>query len=873
MRLRTSSVITAGVLFAAAGGPVLAQANFFEDFEDIGPPSFSAPSVLVQRGWIFRNQSQPLGSRSWFSGINQTVNPIYFNAQAGERYIASDEGATSQAAGGQISTWAILPPVQGQQAGDLVKLYARKLGGTASLEIRYSPSGGTSTGTGVTGVGDFTQILLTAADISSGGWTAYQTNVPGTGRIAVRHVGTWQGSGYYSPYVGVDSVSVGAPPPPPCNLPPIPQPGQTVTWTAAGGPYQVCENVTIPAGGTVDVEPGVVVTFDDKQLNVAGTLNINGTQAQPVVFNPTAAWPPNITVNGGTLNADWAVFNQQVHAMGPATVHLRDSRVQTANGVLKLGDQTNSLVQTFAHLERVHMQDGDLITGHCMLVLEDCTLQDVEAWIVQGVTDFRGTNVVTGVPIQILRSWPSSPIQVSNIHASNVPNSGGIVLWGAQALIGPNVVLQNNKYTLSFADLYMGSIMQGSQLPVTGNQHNVIDVGRGVGSIVSRWLNVGLPYRLTIANHPIDPDFGPHIIIDPGVRVEHVAGAYLVGKYNDVQLMGLPDQPIEIVPTSPGVPHLGPWYGGAENPKLEYTRLEGMVDGLTAQAGTTVWMDNCIFQQNQNGVQIWGTAGLRGGWNQFLGNSIGVSGSVNINSPLTPNSFEGNGIAVSGPYQYTTDARNCWWNSPSGPQHPQNPGGTGEVIGGDTIAVQFQPWLTQRPDYTNHPPVVRMGKIEGAGIHPNQTPYPGNRWPRTNQGSKVILHWQASDDDQIVSQKLVFTRFFQGTEVVLADNIPPGQRSIEVTIPSFGHTVNTPSHLRLYATDSTGKVGWDQVRLNALQVTSQSWLTFDDSMYAGQTFVPGQAPGQGTFQSNVPWEHGVAATWSSTATTSVWRGM
>jgi hypothetical protein len=27
-----------------------------------------------------------------------------------------------------------------------------------------------------------------------------------------------------------------------CNLPPVPAPGQTVTWTLAGSPYQICQH-------------------------------------------------------------------------------------------------------------------------------------------------------------------------------------------------------------------------------------------------------------------------------------------------------------------------------------------------------------------------------------------------------------------------------------------------------------------------------------------------------------------------------------------------------------------------------------------------------------------------------------------------------
>jgi hypothetical protein len=47
-----------------------------------------------------------------------------------------------------------------------------------------------------------------------------------------------------------------------CNLPPIPAPGETVTWTLANSPYDICQNITIPSTSTVIVEAGVHVNYD-----------------------------------------------------------------------------------------------------------------------------------------------------------------------------------------------------------------------------------------------------------------------------------------------------------------------------------------------------------------------------------------------------------------------------------------------------------------------------------------------------------------------------------------------------------------------------------------------------------------------------------
>src|SRR5437870_2154090 len=68
------------------------------------------------------------------------------------------------------------------------------------------------------------------------------------------------------------------------------------TWTAAGSPYLVQGDITIPAGGQLTVEPGTIIQMasTDSQvagrdagrveITVKGTLNINASGAAPAIF-------------------------------------------------------------------------------------------------------------------------------------------------------------------------------------------------------------------------------------------------------------------------------------------------------------------------------------------------------------------------------------------------------------------------------------------------------------------------------------------------------------------------------------------------------------------------------------------------------------
>src|SRR5690242_11030558 len=98
-----------------------------------------------------------------------------------------------------------------------------------------------------------------------------------------------------------------------CNLPPVPAPGQGVTWTLAGSPYEICQNITIPSTSTVTVEAGVHINFDpNMQVVVLGTMQLQGQAAQHIVLQAPAAFPPIVDIDGGIFNSAFSDFTGQV---------------------------------------------------------------------------------------------------------------------------------------------------------------------------------------------------------------------------------------------------------------------------------------------------------------------------------------------------------------------------------------------------------------------------------------------------------------------------------------------------------------------------------------------------------------------------------
>ena len=78
--------------------------------------------------------------------------------------------------------------------------------------------------------------------------------------------------------------------------------------------------------------------------------------------------------------------------------------------------------------------------------------------------------------------------------------------------------------------------------------------------------------------------------------------------------------------------------------------------------------------------------------------AIHVSFGVNSNISASGNNIAGNltsGLEVAtGTYTGVLKAENNWWNSPSGPTTPANPGGTGDAIVDPDGVVDFTPFLT-----------------------------------------------------------------------------------------------------------------------------------------------------------------------------------
>ncbi len=519
------------------------------------------------------------------------------------------------------------------------------------------------------------------------------------------------------------------------------------------------------------------------------------------------------------------------------TATLADSTF-AGNGLLWV--QELPTIRPFVRVQRCTFNSTLASISDALSIWEENTFSGTDLSILRGYADVTATNTFTGSHLSVAREESVQPFFIDGVHASG-DASAGLVLAGGDYQIGPGTVLQGNLYPVALT----GGLLAGSAIPATGNTINAIDVDSGGFMGRARWSNLGLPYRLT---QPFTSLPGGDLTIEPGVIVEAaVSGAGL--RFRSTRhgvLEGLPGAPITFRGLN-GQSWNGVFFetNSTTGSRMEYCAVSNAQFGaLSSDNG--LYLDNCVFTSNSVGANANTFGSIYVRKTRFIANTAGVSmsnqGSPLLNSATTPNSFEGNSAGINAfDIGSSADARNCWWNHPSGPQAPGNPAGQGDPISGPGAAnVQYSPFRMSPPDFSNTPPVVRL-------VEPGLTQLyasPDYQHPDflLDQGTKYILRWSVQSDDAVAAQRIEFSPdgHYPDRFVVLANSIPGDARSWEITIPSPDFAVtNQPQFFRIVAVDAAGQEGWDQVPVLVPSGRITGSLNITTNL-AGQTFTAGE---------------------------------
>jgi hypothetical protein len=628
-----------------------------------------------------------------------------------------------------------------------------------------------------------------------------------------------------------------------CNQPPIPSPGQTVTWLAANSPFQICADLTIPKRGTVIVQPGVQLQFQGAGLTVSGALKAQGLSANHISIVAQDVFPPAITVDGGNLVMSFTDVGGQIRP-GPGKITISDSTFTGPNGLIFTLDILLPSLPPVIKLTRCKFTNTLMEITDSYLVLTNSTFTNTFTQVLRGSVRLVGTNRADGQPLTILRETFQAiqPLFVDGVNAKNVSNGGGISLTGGSFVLGPKNVLQGNLYPVDVE----GGLLPSSVVPLTGNINNMIWAHAGGSQGVMRWANLGLPYLVTNLINGGGP-----LTIDPGVTVKFdptitgFAGLSIVSTRRLIA-NGLPNAPITFDALNPAAPWSGLLFDTnyTEGSHLNYVAVRNAKFGVI-NTNNFLQISNSLFENNQSAVNTNTFGILTLSKTRLFSNTTGAQatpkGTLVMSDPnFTGNWFQGNGTGVENNGS-TALAQLNYWGSPTGPKTPANPGGQGDPITG---SITFKPFLTSPPDISNNPPVVQMVPFGFSWYGITTILRPPEFMAHT--GEKVILRWNVSNSSTVVKQRVllstatsIFDTQLPKSVIVLADNLPPSANSVEVTIPPVAfQPTNLPQFLRVVAIDASGQQDWDQTPLivPSGDITGNIQITSD---YSGKTFIGG----------------------------------
>lgn len=792
------SCLLAAALLVFVGVPRVANADFFAGFNDISGVGWteSGPSALISQGWTFRNQDNPnTVAPAWTRGI-------WFPPQEGTGFLFSGVMNLYDVSPVSCSRWAILPDVPDVASGATVTVWAigyAMSGNNHQIEVRLS-SGGTSTGSGAGDVGDFSTLVGSITPTAI--WQPYEFTLPANGRLALRYQGlNMITNGGNGAYIGVDSITVGQPAVEPACRKPIPAAGETVVWRPTDGAHKICVDTTIPEGATLVLEPGVTLEFlDFAKLRVEGQLIGAGSVSQPIeLTTPESSLDVRLNSAGnGHIELHQARIGVQMATIDSSVIQVGESIFTPVGGFRGFQSRTGLIrLENCVSLGDLHL-DG---------VAGSYKLRNVR--IAHGDLRLAGFSILDGVTIEdgqleLIRDWQRA--EVGKVTIDN-PNGPALKLrGGADFHIGPNANLlaYGGDYPIHLqgGGLTRDSVVTGSAIlgPVPNEP----------GSLNGHytWPDFGIPYVMLD-----DPYFTVNATIDPGVTIQMGEWAGLL-LYGDVlgtvgKLQGLPGAPIRFESLDPATQHA--WSVGAAGGVnvFEHVVIDGAGLGVTAPQ-SDIDVRECVVQNCMVGIQPSGLGYITVHGTRFYDNEIGVfddpspiGQGISVSGAQRPNIFEGNGIAVDyhlGPNGEIADipADNNWWGDATGPFNSIfNPGGLGDPV---SVAALFQPYLVAEPDLSDTPPVVRMKR-------PFIVAEPGDR---------IVLEWDASDDQAILQQS-VWLEADGGGEfnpLPIVTGLFGDTRSYLWEVPFIGSTAEARKPvLRIQATDFSGNTGFDEVSI------------------------------------------------------------
>ncbi len=508
---------------------------------------------------------------------------------------------------------------------------------------------------------------------------------------------------------------------------------QDARWAKWNAPYVVVsgtvsiyKDTTSPS--TLTIDPGVTVKFaSGAGLQIAngasqGALVAQGTAGNRITFtrNGTSGTWVGLSFHDGTIDNSTIIEYADVqYSTGvyitQASPVIRNSTITdvTGNGLY--------LITSNPTLENVTISNngsyGIYMPYSSSPVINggSITNTNTTGYGIYGV----GSPVISNLTVSIVNTpgnygirftGTSSSLSITN---SSITNGLYLSTTGIVPVITGNTFWNSDNFPIHAGANIIGQIMNNNTVNGMTAAGRIEIVGETINQDArwKQWPSPYLAYNGTIYVFK-DVATAATLTIDPGVIIKFNANTGLqVGNGSPRGVLSAVGTAVTkiLFTTSSPTPAPGSWTGitfsgagaGAsvlENAIIEYAgygtnyfnaNIALLSSGPAVRK--TISQNSAgsgIFVQNATMTPLISSCTV-------TGNKWGVY-SLNSNPIVSDTIITGNTTAgVTNANSATTvDARNSWWGSATGPTHPGNPGGTGNVV---SDYVLYSPWLTQQP--------------------------------------------------------------------------------------------------------------------------------------------------------------------------------
>jgi len=213
------------------------------------------------------------------------------------------------------------------------------------------------------------------------------------------------------------------------------------TWTASNSPYIINRRVSVLAGNTLTIEPGVVVKFgNDSGINVYGSIVVGGTAEKPVYFTSIHDDSIGLDTNGDgdsrlpSVNDSWGLnINKSPHS---SFSHLN----------MRYSDGGIFMWETTVPIDNLNVENcgqGVFMAGGGELTVTNSTFKNITNNAIAG--DQNSSLTISDVHIENVWDWEAvalsgnSHISIKNSTVLNTNFAYALGLYGANAEVENSV--------------------------------------------------------------------------------------------------------------------------------------------------------------------------------------------------------------------------------------------------------------------------------------------------------------------------------------------------------------------------------------------------------------------------------------------------